>query len=55
MNKIITIGNGTISFVSSSHSRHGYSYYTHCILENLPDVMQAQNALNRMKEENLDK
>lgn len=44
-------GNGTIYFSSSSYSGHrGYSYYTHCILENLPDVMQAQNALNKMKE-----
>ena len=46
--------NGTIYFSSSSYSRYrGYSYYTYCILENLPDVMQAQKALNRMKEEKL--
>lgn len=47
-------GNGTIYFSSSAYSRHhGYTYSTHCILENLPDVMKAQNALNRMKEESL--
>lgn len=47
--KLYKNGNGTIIFSRETHSRRQSTYYTCCMLEDLPDVAQAQNAINIMK------
>lgn len=42
-------GNGTIIFSKETYSRRRSTYYTCCMLEDLPDIAQAQNAINIMK------
>ncbi len=42
-------GNGTITFIYDRGMRNGKSYTDYFAMENLEDVMQAQNAINRIE------
>ncbi len=42
-------GNGTIIFSENVYTRRGRSYSVYLMLENLPDVAQAQSAISRME------
>ena len=41
-------GNGTISFTEAVRYRGGRTYHNYFALENIPDPVQAQNAINSM-------
>lgn len=42
-------GNGTIYFAAQIGTRKGWHNHVYCILENLVDVAQAQNAISQME------